>query len=345
MMEWLRWYHGAVSDPKWPLVARRAGVSVGVVVSVWAALLEHASQDEERGSVADFDGLTFDVLYGYADGTCAAVCEAMVCRGVIVEGCLAAWGKRQVRDEGAAARKRLQRDRERAGQNPAMAAQAQAQAQAQDVAGPVTAPVTVPVTPVTPPVTAGHTEQIRADKIPEGTKTPPHPPRGGRAVRAARGAREEAGAPASAPASAPCSAQGSVQDATPGNSLPDLRAAMAAFTTDATLRETLEEYRVMRERIRKPMTGKGLALVLRELKRLGKDEAARLGGEPTALMVRLVEQSIAHSWQGVFPLKQAADRTGSVPLEASTAYPPDNHPYPTLDEIRARVAHMYTRAE
>lgn len=113
MMEWLRWYHGACSDPKWPLIARKSGVNVGVVVSVWVSLLEQASQDEERGSVADFDGETFDALYGYDDGTCSKVVAAMVEKGLIKDGCISAWGRRQVRDEGAAERKRLQREREK----------------------------------------------------------------------------------------------------------------------------------------------------------------------------------------------------------------------------------------
>ena len=112
-MEWLRWFHGTASDPKWPLIARKAGVSIGVVVSVWAALLEHASQDEARGCVANFDALTFDVLYGYEDGTCAAVVSALEERGVISGGCIAAWDRRQVQDENAAERKRLQREREK----------------------------------------------------------------------------------------------------------------------------------------------------------------------------------------------------------------------------------------
>ncbi len=33
-MEWFRWYHGACSDAKWPLIARKAHTTVGVVVVV-----------------------------------------------------------------------------------------------------------------------------------------------------------------------------------------------------------------------------------------------------------------------------------------------------------------------
>lgn len=116
-MEWFRWYHGACSDAKWPIIARKAKVSVGVVVSVWAALLEYASQDEERGSVAGFDGETYDALYGYEDGTCDAVLAAMIDKGLICDGCICAWSKRQVEREreerGKLSTERVRRFRER----------------------------------------------------------------------------------------------------------------------------------------------------------------------------------------------------------------------------------------
>lgn len=85
-MEWLRWYHGAISDPKWPLIARKSKQNIGTVVAVWAAILEHASQDEERGSIDGFDPEAIDALYGYEDGTCKAVVDAMVDKGLIVDG-------------------------------------------------------------------------------------------------------------------------------------------------------------------------------------------------------------------------------------------------------------------
>lgn len=116
-MEWFRWYHGACSDAKWPIIARKAKVSVGVVVSVWAALLEYASQDEERGSVAGFDGETYDALYGYEDGTCHAVLEAMAAKGLICDGCICAWSRRQPDGEreerGKLSTERVRRFRER----------------------------------------------------------------------------------------------------------------------------------------------------------------------------------------------------------------------------------------
>lgn len=98
-MEWLRWYHGAISDPKWPLIARKSKQNIGTVVSIWAAILEHASQDEERGSVDGFDPEAIDALYGYEDGTCKAIMDAMEDKSLIVGGCIASWRKRQPKRE------------------------------------------------------------------------------------------------------------------------------------------------------------------------------------------------------------------------------------------------------
>lgn len=98
-MDWFRAYHGITSDPKWPIVARKAKVSIGVVVSVWLALLESASQAEERGSVANFDAETVDALYGYEDGTSEAVLAALLEKGLICDGRICAWDKRQPKRE------------------------------------------------------------------------------------------------------------------------------------------------------------------------------------------------------------------------------------------------------
>lgn len=115
-MEWFRAYHGICSDAKWPIVARKAKVSVGVVVSVWLALLESASQADERGSVVNFDPETVDALYGYEDGTTEAVFDALREKGLICDGRIHNWDKRQPkreRDDDSAARVRRHRELKR----------------------------------------------------------------------------------------------------------------------------------------------------------------------------------------------------------------------------------------
>lgn len=113
-MDWFRAYHGITSDPKWPIVARKAKVSIGVVVSVWLALLESASEAADRGSIQNFDPETVDALYGYEDGTCETVLTALKEKGLICDGHICAWEKRQpVREDDSAERVRQHRERKR----------------------------------------------------------------------------------------------------------------------------------------------------------------------------------------------------------------------------------------
>lgn len=120
-MDWLRWWHGTVTDPKFQRVARMSGASVGEVLAVWACLLECASEVPEcdasvtvrdasrddcdasvtdvtqlsRGDVTNFDCADHDVLLGFSDGKSAAVVAALTDRGLIVGGRLASWNERQ----------------------------------------------------------------------------------------------------------------------------------------------------------------------------------------------------------------------------------------------------------
>lgn len=115
-MEWLRWYHGAVSDDKWPLIARKSGQTVAVVIAVWAALLECASQDDDRGSIETFDPESIDALLQLDDGSTQAVIDALSNgkRPRIVDGHIANWGKRQpVREDGSAERAKEWRERKK----------------------------------------------------------------------------------------------------------------------------------------------------------------------------------------------------------------------------------------
>ena len=134
-MEWFRWYHGAISDPKWPLIARKSGQNIGTVVSVWAAVLEYASQADERGCVDGFNPESVDALFGYEDGATEKVVEAMKNQCVIsVTPCNAnethdvtgvtlhvvSWEKRQVkreRDDNSLERVRAHRMKKKAQQN------------------------------------------------------------------------------------------------------------------------------------------------------------------------------------------------------------------------------------
>ena len=91
---------------------------------------------------------------------------------------------------------------------------------------------------------------------------------------------------------------------TTGNSVPELQAVIEAYTPDTGLREALNAYRVMRERIRKPLTGDGLRYTFRELDKLcGDDDTQKIA---------VVEQSVQRSWQGLFPVRDSSAPNASA---------------------------------
>jgi hypothetical protein len=116
-IDWFRWHHGSVVDPKFQLVARKAGARFGDVIAIWAFVLEKASADTDRGTIGELDFETIDFMLGAEDGTTVRILDAMTGRGLIVGNRIAAWEKRQPKrereeDPTAAERKRQQRARE-----------------------------------------------------------------------------------------------------------------------------------------------------------------------------------------------------------------------------------------
>lgn len=98
-MDWLRWYNGTTTDPKFQVVARKSEQPVMAVLAVWAMLLERASAAEERGSVAGFDCEAADVLIGAPDGAACAIVQAMQAREMVVNDRIAKWECRQPKRE------------------------------------------------------------------------------------------------------------------------------------------------------------------------------------------------------------------------------------------------------
>ena len=115
-MAWFRWHEGSVSDPKFQLIAKRSGQPAAFVLAVWAMLLERASGADKRGDVDGFDCESADVALGMPDGAAQAIFDAMQAKGMIISGRIAKWEERQPKkeDDGAAERKRAQREREKA---------------------------------------------------------------------------------------------------------------------------------------------------------------------------------------------------------------------------------------
>lgn len=115
-MDWFRSWHGAPTDNKWLVIAKRANVAPGMVSAVAWALLDHASQSNDRGSVEGFDVETYAMFTGWDESQIEAVIDAMQSKGVITEdGRLAAWEKRQPKKEDptAADRQKKYRDAKR----------------------------------------------------------------------------------------------------------------------------------------------------------------------------------------------------------------------------------------
>ncbi len=104
-MDWFRWWHGTVTDPKFQWVSRRCGQPLANVVAVWACLLECASTatqgnaDATRGNVASFDCNVIDVLLGLDDGAVQKILDAMTEKNLIVDKFIAGWDGRQPKRE------------------------------------------------------------------------------------------------------------------------------------------------------------------------------------------------------------------------------------------------------
>ena len=98
-IDWFRWHHGSVTDPKFQLVARKAGARLSDVLAIWAYVLEHASAADVRGEFGDLDAEAIDCLFGFDDGLTADVIDQMAVRGLVCDGSVSSWTKRQPKRE------------------------------------------------------------------------------------------------------------------------------------------------------------------------------------------------------------------------------------------------------
>lgn len=99
-MDWFRSYHGAPTDAKYLMLAKRAEVAPFEVAFVWWAFMDYASQNLPRGSIAGFDAEALSCFSGLEEEKIHLI--KAVCRekGMIdAEGVLTAWQRRQPRRE------------------------------------------------------------------------------------------------------------------------------------------------------------------------------------------------------------------------------------------------------
>jgi hypothetical protein len=95
-------------DPKWPVVARRAKVSVAEVAAVWWSLCDYASQQEDRGSIEGFDPEIVAVFFQIEQTAVQAVMQALQDKASLNGARIANWDEYQP-DEGSAERMRRHR--------------------------------------------------------------------------------------------------------------------------------------------------------------------------------------------------------------------------------------------
>lgn len=97
--QWFRSFHGAPIDPKWLAIARRADVLPVVACALWWTLLDHASQQQERGSVAGFDAESVAAFFGVDEDAISRCLNAMREKKLIVDERIVNWEKRQRKRE------------------------------------------------------------------------------------------------------------------------------------------------------------------------------------------------------------------------------------------------------
>jgi hypothetical protein len=167
-IDWFRWHHGSVNDPKFGLVAKKAGARVGDVIAVWALVLEQASASTERGTFSAIDHEATDFLLGADEGTTERILEAMQARSLIDGDRVTRWEDRQPKrervDTTAAERKRAQRERDSERDTDSHGSNAD----------------------VTPSHATSHQVTPREEESREEHKNPPIPPAGGQPVEQKR---------------------------------------------------------------------------------------------------------------------------------------------------------------
>lgn len=111
--QWFRSWHGAPTDPKWRLIAKKAEVPTSLVVSFIWALMDRASQSEDRGS---FAGVDLEVLADYLDCECNALLRIVTqcnARNVTCNDRFVSWEKHQPKREDERAKDRVKAHREK----------------------------------------------------------------------------------------------------------------------------------------------------------------------------------------------------------------------------------------
>lgn len=102
-IDWFRSWHGAPTDNKWLVIAKRSGVAPGIVSAIAWALMDFASRGQDRGSVTGFDIEEYSVFSGFSEEQINSVINALKQKKIIENGRLSSWEKRQPKREDSSA--------------------------------------------------------------------------------------------------------------------------------------------------------------------------------------------------------------------------------------------------
>lgn len=113
-MEWVRLYHDMPTDPKWRVIAKKAGQRIGDVIAVYAFMLTNASSNTEKRGVTHnlvTEDIAAAIDLGEAD--VGAILGAMEGK-VVLNGELLGWEKRNpIRENSSTERVRKHRETQR----------------------------------------------------------------------------------------------------------------------------------------------------------------------------------------------------------------------------------------
>ena len=98
MVSWVRLWTDMPTDPKWRVIARKSGQSIGNVIALFNILMVVASEPEDRGSIAGFRVEDASANLDLDEGDIGAIITAMQGR-VIEDNRLMGWDKRQPKRE------------------------------------------------------------------------------------------------------------------------------------------------------------------------------------------------------------------------------------------------------
>lgn len=115
MSRWFRHYAGMMGDPKFAGVARLCKRSRAEVLFVWGVLLESAS--EGNSAVYEWDADVVGELLNLDTPEAQSIHDAMLAKGLLADGLIASWDRRQFVSDDSAERVKAHRQRQKDARN------------------------------------------------------------------------------------------------------------------------------------------------------------------------------------------------------------------------------------